>query len=144
MASNFFDQTILVALVGAFLGLLMKVVYDRWLSRTSRVTMDLFDSNNKLIDQRFERMLETCKGKQVRCSGNIIAKMELSSALLEKQIEGHSIRLGGGDECFDDLKDGDVIIRKTLKVILLTLFELCQSNCCEKTMNKLRDEIETI
>lgn len=124
-------------ITGGVVALILKVVYDKWFSKSSRVTMELFTANNKLIDQRFEKMvdainannlqvdqkflkiIETCKGNQATCSGKIIARMDLNSALIEKQLCDYTVRLDEGDDSFKSN-------RHVTRAVLLTLLDMCK------------------
>ena len=108
MLSTFTDHPTFTALIGAVAALILKLIYDKWFSKTSRVSMELFLKNNELINQRFEAILANCRNTQKTCS----------EKLMEKICEQQE-RLNLGDDTFRS--NGHV-----QRAILITLLEMCK------------------
>ena len=123
------DHPLFLALVSASLALIFKIAYDRWLSRSSRVTWAVWDARNKIVDERFSTMLEHCKNSQAACSKSICDKITMNNLLFQKQMEGYSIRLNDGDEVFKSN-------RHYQKAVIITLLEMCNKMQidCDKLM----------
>ena len=94
--------------------LLAKYVWDRWLSATSRVT-----------EQR-------CKDNQAVCFLKVVAK-------IDKLTED----LTCGDATFAQIKTYQEKTTHTLRLILMTLAEICTSGegCEDRTKERLRQEM---
>lgn len=109
-----FHEGLLIAFTTIVLTLFARWAWDRWLSETSRVT-----------EQR-------CKDNQLLCSQNIAAK-----------IAELNVQLMCGDTNFGEIKTYQIKTSHTLKLILMTLSELCEvgDGCKDSTKEDLRQEI---
>ena len=122
------DHPLLIGLFTFLATLGGKYIWDRWLKQSSRVTFLLCDQKRKACVAELSKTLE--------------AKITKIATTVENQAE----RLKGGDHCFDDIKENQEKMAEILKVILLTLLELCESTdgCCEDTKKQLKDGIKSL
>lgn len=99
----------LMMIIGSLLTLLSTYSYNRWLSKSSRVSKD------------------DCSKNQALCMAKITAKVEA----LDTTIVG----LG--------TKEFHITATHTLKLILMTLAELCETGegCEERTKDRIRQEM---
>jgi hypothetical protein len=137
MLSTFIDHPSFTALLGGVVALILKVVYDRWFSRASRVTLEVFDEHNKLIEQRFQDMLCNCTRNQKACSDAMIAKMKINEQLIKRELNGYNVRLDDGDEIFKSQ-------RHYQRAVILTLLQMCTKldiDCDKLTQTFVQEDL---
>ena len=125
MIQGFIDHPLFQAFVVMVLTLVGKKIWDKWLSKTSRVTPEI------------------CRLSQKACRDAIVAQMTLNNTILEKSIQVQRERLVYGDTEFERRRNYEAATSHTLKLILMTLSELCEMDpgCQTVTKDDLREEL---
>lgn len=126
MYQAFIDHPLFQAVVVLMLTLLGKRIWEKWLSKSSRVTPEI------------------CSLNQKACRDAIIAQMTFNNAILDKSIQAQRERLVYGDREFERRKSYEEATSHTLKLILMTLSELCEMDpgCKMDTKDDLREELK--
>lgn len=101
--------------------LIAKYIWDRWLSQASRITE------------------QKCRDNQAVCFLNVVAKINEATTQISKLSE----ELSCGDATFEAIKLNNEKTARTLKLILLTLSELCMvgEGCEEQTKRRIEEEL---
>lgn len=126
MITALIDHPLFLVAVTAIVTYLSKIAWDRWGSTTSRVTHVLCEQNRKA------------------CVADLTANISIKVTDLLGKIEKHALRLNGGDQCFSDIENHLEKNDRKMKLILLTLQEICRCqgiDCDSVTREMLRKEL---
>ena len=122
MYQGFVDHPTFQAVVVMILTLVGNKIWQRWLSKSSRITA------------------EKCVDNQALCLGRVTLKIEEIHTEVTDKIDGVRRTLGA----LDEIRGFHTTTNQTLRLILMTLNEMCTTGegiCEEETKRMIKEEL---